>query len=80
VPFVVRFDPIIGSPWAHARLVFNIDFAPTIAELANVAAPGAEETSLARSSDRDVARGARTSRSSRCRKPEAGADVLRPLE
>jgi arylsulfatase A-like enzyme len=48
VPMVVRFDPVVG---AHAgtvdpRLVVNIDLAPTFADAAGVASPGAEGRSI----------------------------------
>jgi arylsulfatase A-like enzyme len=46
VPFVVRFDAAIGGPWVDERLVLNVDLAPTIADLAGIAAPGAEGRSL----------------------------------
>ena len=46
VPFIVRFDPMIGSPREDEHLVVNIDLAPTFAELARAAAPGAEGQSL----------------------------------
>ena len=32
VPFIVRFDPMIGSPREDEHLVVNIDLAPTIAD------------------------------------------------
>ena len=38
VPFIVRFDPMIGSPREDEHLVVNIDLAPTFAELASVEA------------------------------------------
>jgi arylsulfatase A-like enzyme len=46
VPFVVRYDPLVPTPHVDDRLVLNTDIAPTIAELAGVAAPGAEGSSL----------------------------------
>jgi arylsulfatase A-like enzyme len=46
VPFIVRFDPMIGSPRRDEHLVVNIDLAPTFAELASAAAPGVEGQSL----------------------------------
>ena len=46
VPFIVRFDPMIGSPRRDEHLVVNIDLAPTIAEVAGAAAPGADGQSL----------------------------------
>lgn len=46
VPFVVRYDPLVGAPRTDPNLVLNIDVAPTIAELAGVSAPGADGMSL----------------------------------
>ena len=46
VPFVVRFDPLIDEPRTDDHLVLNLDLAPTFADLAGVAAPGAEGRSL----------------------------------
>jgi arylsulfatase A-like enzyme len=46
MPFVVRFDALIGSPRTDDRLVLNIDLAPTFADLAKVSAPGADGRSL----------------------------------
>jgi len=46
VPFVVRYDPLTQPDSADARIVLNIDLAPTFAELAGVPAPGAEGSSL----------------------------------
>jgi arylsulfatase A-like enzyme len=46
VPFIVRFDPMIGSPREDEHLVVNIDLAPTFAELASAKAPGVEGKSL----------------------------------
>ena len=46
VPFVVRYDPLVGSARTDARLVVNIDMAPTAADLAGVNAPGADGDSL----------------------------------
>ncbi len=45
VPFVVRYDRLT-SRRTNGRLVLNIDLAPTFAQLAGVAAPGAEGKSL----------------------------------
>jgi arylsulfatase A-like enzyme len=47
VPFVVRWDRLSGEPRADARLVANIDVAPTLAEFAGTTAPGADGRSLA---------------------------------
>jgi arylsulfatase A-like enzyme len=46
VPFVVRYDRLGMKPRADARLVANIDIAPTFAAVARVRAPGAEGRSL----------------------------------
>ncbi len=47
VPYVVRYDPLTGGvPRSLDALVLNIDIAPTIADLAGLAAPGAEGVSL----------------------------------
>ncbi len=47
VPIVVRYDPLTGLHAATSdRMVVNIDYAPTWAALAGVAAPGAEGTSF----------------------------------
>ena len=46
VPFIVRFDPMIGSPRGDEHLVVNIDLAPTIADVAGASAPGADGQSL----------------------------------
>jgi N-acetylglucosamine-6-sulfatase len=46
VPFVVRYDPLVGTARTDARLVVNIDMAPTAADLAGVNAAGADGDSL----------------------------------
>ena len=46
VPYVVRYDPLTPVARTDPNLVLNIDLAPTFAELAGVAAPGAEGRSL----------------------------------
>ena len=46
VPLVVRYDALGTGPRANARLVGNVDLAPTVAELAGVRAPGVEGKSL----------------------------------
>jgi arylsulfatase A-like enzyme len=46
IPMVVRYDPLTSAPSTDNHLVVNIDFAPTFADLAGVAAPGAEGTSF----------------------------------
>jgi arylsulfatase A-like enzyme len=48
IPFVVRYDPMTEPGRRIARLVANVDIAPTLARLAGVAAPGAEGRSLLR--------------------------------
>ncbi len=46
IPFVIRYDALVGAPRSDPHLVMNIDVAPTIAELAGVDAPGADGRSL----------------------------------
>ncbi|MGQ0668307.1 MAG: sulfatase family protein [Actinomycetota bacterium] len=46
VPFVVRYDALVERPHEDGRFVLNVDLAPTFAELARIAAPGAEGRSL----------------------------------
>ncbi len=46
VPFVVRYDPLVSRARTDARLVVNVDMAPTAADLAGVDAPGADGDSL----------------------------------
>jgi arylsulfatase A-like enzyme len=47
VPFVIRYDPMTKGVASHDdHLVVNVDAAPTFAEAARVAAPGAEGRSL----------------------------------
>ncbi len=46
VPLVIRYDPLVRAPRTDARLVANIDFAPTFAGLAGIPAPGVEGRSL----------------------------------
>ncbi len=46
VPFVVRYDPLTGTPRTDDHLVTNIDLAPTFAALAGMSAPGMEGRSL----------------------------------
>lgn len=46
IPFVVRYDALIDAPRTDPSLVLNIDVAPTAADLAGVAAPGADGASL----------------------------------
>ena len=47
VPFIVRYDAVTGGEAATCRqLVLNIDVAPTFADAAGVAAPGAHGRSL----------------------------------
>lgn len=46
VPVVIRYDPLVVSPRVDARMVANIDFAPTLAGAAGLTAPGADGLSL----------------------------------
>lgn len=47
VPLIVRYDRLLRQQPRHdARLVLNIDIAPTVAELAGTTLPGAEGRSL----------------------------------
>jgi arylsulfatase A-like enzyme len=46
VPLVVRYDRLIRTPRVDPHLVVNIDIAPTFANFAGVAAPGAEGKSF----------------------------------
>jgi arylsulfatase A-like enzyme len=46
VPFVVRYDALVGRPRTDDHLVLNVDLAPTFARLAGVEAPGAEGRDL----------------------------------
>jgi N-acetylglucosamine-6-sulfatase len=46
VPFVVRYDPLVRRDRVDEHLVVNIDLAPTAADAAGVAAPGADGASL----------------------------------
>jgi N-acetylglucosamine-6-sulfatase len=46
VPLVVRYDGVAQAAATSSRLVANIDLAPTFAQLAGVAAPGAEGRSF----------------------------------
>jgi arylsulfatase A-like enzyme len=46
VPFVVRYDPMIEEARSDEHLVLNIDFAPTLAELAGVEPEEVEGRSL----------------------------------
>ena len=46
VPFVLRYDRVIGRPRRDDHLVVNVDIAPTIADIAGVPAPGVEGRSL----------------------------------
>lgn len=47
IPFVVRYDPVTGGvASSDDRLVLNLDVAPTFADLADAAAPGAEGASF----------------------------------
>jgi N-acetylglucosamine-6-sulfatase len=46
IPLVVRYDALVGTPRADGRLAANVDIAPTIADIAGTAAPGAQGRSL----------------------------------
>jgi N-acetylglucosamine-6-sulfatase len=46
IPLVIRYDPLTSTARTDDHLALNIDFAPTIAELAGVSDPGAEGMSL----------------------------------
>jgi N-acetylglucosamine-6-sulfatase len=46
VPFVVRYDPLVGRPGTDPNLAVNIDLAPTAADLAGVGHAGADGSSL----------------------------------
>jgi N-acetylglucosamine-6-sulfatase len=46
VPLVVRYDPLTSQPRRAGRFAVNVDLAPTAAQLAGVAAPGAQGRSL----------------------------------
>jgi arylsulfatase A-like enzyme len=46
VPFVMRYDALIGQPRSDEHLVLNIDLAPTFADAAGVALPNADGRSL----------------------------------
>jgi N-acetylglucosamine-6-sulfatase len=46
VPFVVRYDALVGEARTDVRPVLGIDVAPTLAALAGTAAPGADGNNL----------------------------------
>ncbi len=46
VPLIIRYDALVDAPRGNARLVGNVDLAPTFAALAGVNAPGADGRSL----------------------------------
>jgi N-acetylglucosamine-6-sulfatase len=46
IPLVVRYDALVAAPRTDDRLAVNIDVAPTIADAADVIAPGADGRSL----------------------------------
>lgn len=46
VPLVMRYDPLTRTPRTETRLTLNVDFAPTIAELAGAEIPRVEGRSL----------------------------------
>ena len=46
IPLVIRYDPLTVTPSVDHHLVLNVDWAPTVADLAGIAAAGAEGTSM----------------------------------
>jgi N-acetylglucosamine-6-sulfatase len=46
IPLVIRFDRLTTDSRNDGHLVANVDFAPTLADLAGVGSPGAQGTSL----------------------------------
>ena len=46
IPFVVRYDALVGAPRSESRIVANVNLAPTFAGLAGAKAPGVEGRSL----------------------------------
>jgi arylsulfatase A-like enzyme len=46
VPLVIRYDPMTTMPSVNHKMVLNIDWAPTVAALAGVTAPGADGSSM----------------------------------
>jgi N-acetylglucosamine-6-sulfatase len=42
VPLVIRYDPLTRDGATDGHLVLNVDWAPTVADLAGIAAPGAD--------------------------------------
>jgi arylsulfatase A-like enzyme len=46
VPIVMRYDPLTSDARTDSRMALNLDIAPTFADVAGVAAPGVEGTSL----------------------------------
>jgi N-acetylglucosamine-6-sulfatase len=46
IPLVMRYDPMTTAPVTDRHLVLNVDWAPTAAALAGVAAPGVEGSSM----------------------------------
>jgi arylsulfatase A-like enzyme len=46
VPLAIRYDPLSAASGVNHRMVLNVDWAPTAADVAGVAAPGAEGTSM----------------------------------
>lgn len=46
VPLVVRYDPLTSQPRTDDHLIVNIDFAPTIADVAGVTAPATDGMSF----------------------------------
>ena len=46
VPLVIQYDPLTTMPSVNHKMVLNIDWAPTVAALAGVTAPGADGSSM----------------------------------
>jgi N-acetylglucosamine-6-sulfatase len=46
VPLIIRYDPLTSVPRTESHIALNVDWAPTMAELAGVSAPGVEGFSL----------------------------------
>jgi arylsulfatase A-like enzyme len=46
VPLVIRYDPLTSAPRVETHLALNIDLAPTWAQIADVAPPGVDGSSL----------------------------------
>jgi N-acetylglucosamine-6-sulfatase len=46
VPLVIRYDPLPAASGVNHRMVLNVDWAPTAADVAGVPSPGVEGTSM----------------------------------